>query len=429
MTYQETLDFLFNALPMFQRIGAAAFKKDLSNTIALCAHLGHPEKKIKTVHVAGTNGKGSTSHAICSVFMEAGYKVGLYTSPHLKSFTERIKINGKEIPEQYVVNFVDKSRDFLEDLKPSFFEMTVAMAFWFFEKEEVDIAVIEVGMGGRLDSTNVIIPEVSVITNIGFDHMQFLGDTLPKIAEEKAGIIKPNVPVVISTKQPETTSVFDGRAKESGSPLFFGEEYYQVKKIGKSEGEKNLYKIQNGDKTLFYEMDLLGNYQVKNLPGILVALDILSEKGWQISNENISKGLSKVQKNTGLKGRWQILGEYPWMVCDTGHNEDGMKYILEQISEYPYKQLYMILGMVNDKDITKVLSLLPKKAHYIFCQANIPRAMDAMELKNAARELGLNGEVIRNVNEALETAKKKAEKEDFIFIGGSTFVVAEIKDL
>jgi dihydrofolate synthase / folylpolyglutamate synthase len=429
MTYQETLDFLFNALPMFQRIGAAAFKKDLSNTIALCAHLGQPEKKIKTVHVAGTNGKGSTSHAICSVLMEAGYKVGLYTSPHLKSFTERIKINGKEIPEQDVVNFVDKNRAFLEDLKPSFFEMTVAMAFWFFEKEEVDIAVIEVGMGGRLDSTNVIIPEVSVITNIGFDHMQFLGDTLPKIAEEKAGIIKPGVPVVISTKQPETTSVFVGRAKESGSPLFFGEEYYQVKKIGKSEGGKNLYKIQNGDKTLFYEMDLLGNYQVKNLPGILVALDILSEKGWQISNENISKGLSKVQKNTGLKGRWQILGEAPWLVCDTGHNEDGIKFILEQIREYDFEKLYMVIGMVNDKDITKVLSLLPKKAHYIFCQSNIPRAMDAMELKNAARELGLNGEVIRNVNEALETAKKKADKEDFIFIGGSTFVVAEIKNL
>jgi dihydrofolate synthase / folylpolyglutamate synthase len=429
MTYQETLDYMFNALPMFQRIGAAAFKKDLSNTYALCSHLGNPESKIKTVHVAGTNGKGSTSHAICSVLMEAGYKVGLYTSPHLKSFTERIKINGKEIPEKDVVDFIEKNREFIDSLKPSFFEMTVGMAFWFFAKVEVDIAVIEVGMGGRLDSTNVIVPEIAVITNIGWDHMQFLGDTLPKIAEEKAGIIKPNVPVVISTQQVETSPVFLAKAQESRSPIFFGEEFYQVKKIGKSEGGKNLFKIMNRDKTLFYEMDLLGNYQVRNLPGILVALDILREKGWQISNENISKGLSKVQKNTGLKGRWQILGEAPWMVCDTGHNEDGMKYIIEQISEYPYKQLYMIVGMVNDKDVTKLLSLFPKEAHYVFCQANIPRAMDAFELEKKARTLALKGEVIKDVNEAIETCKKKAGKEDFLFIGGSTFVVAEIKDL
>jgi dihydrofolate synthase/folylpolyglutamate synthase len=429
MTYQETLNYMFNALPMFQRIGAAAFKKDLSNTYALCSHLGNPERKIQTVHVAGTNGKGSTSHAICSVLMEAGYKVGLYTSPHLKSFTERIKINGTEIPENDVVDFIEKNREFVDSLKPSFFEMTVGMAFWYFAKEEVDIAVIEVGMGGRLDSTNVIVPEVAVITNIGWDHMQFLGDTLPMIAGEKAGIIKPNVPVIISTKQPETTSVFLAKAKESQSPIFFGEEYYKATKIGKSEAGKNLFKIQNGDKTLFFEMDLLGNYQARNLPGILFALDILREKGWQISNENISKGLSKVQKNTGLKGRWQILGEAPLMVCDTGHNEDGMKYIVEQISEYPYKQLYMVVGMVNDKDVTKVLSLLPKKAQYVFCQANIPRAMDAFELEKKARALGLQGEVIKDVNDAIESCKKKTGKEDFIFIGGSTFVVAEIKDL
>ena len=429
MTYQETLDFLFNALPMFQRVGSAAFKKDLSNTQALCAHLGNPEKKIKTVHVAGTNGKGSTSHAICSVLMEAGYKVGLYTSPHLKSFTERIKINGKEIPEQDVVDFVDKNRVFLKDLKPSFFEMTVAMAFWFFEKEAVDIAVIEVGMGGRLDSTNVIVPEVALITNIGFDHMQFLGDTLEKISEEKAGIIKAEIPVVISTKQSETTPVFLNKAQSSHSPIFFAEESYAVKKIGKSESGKNLYKIQVSDKILFYELDLLGNYQTRNLPGILNALDILREKNWKISNENISKGLSKVKSNTGLKGRWDILGESPWVVCDTGHNEDGIRYIVEQISEYSYKNLFMVIGMVNDKDITKILCLLPKNAHYIFCQADIPRALDAVELAKKAGELGLKGDIFRDVNEALLMARKKAGKEDFIFIGGSTFVVAEINDL
>ncbi|MFD2201277.1 bifunctional folylpolyglutamate synthase/dihydrofolate synthase [Shivajiella indica] len=429
MTYQETLDYLFNALPMFQRIGAAAFKKDLGNTYAFCAHLDNPQDKIKTVHVAGTNGKGSTSHAICSVLMEAGYKVGLYTSPHLKSFTERIKINGKDIPEQDVVDFVEKNLGFMEDLRPSFFEMTVAMAFWFFAKEEVDIAVIEVGMGGRLDSTNVIVPEVSVITNIGFDHVQFLGDTLPKIAGEKAGIIKPHVPVVISTKQEETTAVFLDKAEKSQSPISFAEENYPVKNIGKSETGKNLYKIQNGSKILFYELDLLGNYQAKNLPGILNAIQVLKEKGWQISEENIAKGLSKVQKNTGLKGRWQILGESPWVVCDTGHNEDGIKYILEQIREYPFNQLYMVIGMVNDKDVTKILSMLPNKAYYIFCQANIPRAMDAFDLEKRAKEFELEGEVIQDVNEALETAKKKADKEDFIFVGGSTFVVAEINEL
>jgi dihydrofolate synthase / folylpolyglutamate synthase len=429
MTYQETLDFLFNALPMFQRVGSAAFKKDLSNTQALCALLGHPENKIKTVHVAGTNGKGSTSHAICSVLMEAGYQVGLYTSPHLKSFTERIKINGKEIPEKDVVDFVEKNRTFLEDLKPSFFEMTVAMAFWFFEKEEVDIAVIEVGMGGRLDSTNVIVPEVAVITNIGFDHMQFLGDTLEKISEEKAGIIKADIPVVISSKQTETTPVFLNKAKSSHSPIFFAEDEYAVKKIGKSESGKNLFKIQVSDKILFYELDLLGNYQGRNLPGILSTLDILREKNWKISNENISKGLSKVKLNTGLKGRWDILGESPWVICDTGHNEDGIRYIVEQISEYPYKNLFVVLGMVNDKDITKILCLLPKNAHYIFCQANIPRALDAMELAKKAGELGLKGDIVRDVNEALLLARKKAGKEDFIFIGGSTFVVAEINEL
>jgi dihydrofolate synthase/folylpolyglutamate synthase len=429
MNYQETLDFLFNALPMFQRVGASAFKKDLTNTLALCEHLGQPQQKFKSVHVAGTNGKGSTSHSICSVLMEAGYKVGLYTSPHLKSFTERIKINGEEIPEQAVVDFVAENKSFLEGLQPSFFEMTVAMAFWYFAKEQVDIAVIEVGMGGRLDSTNVIKPEVAVITNIGFDHMQFLGDTLEKIAGEKAGIIKKDTPVVISTQQEETTDVFEKIAAVQQAPIYFAESDFQIRSLGQTSDKKSLFEVVHKGEKKNLELELLGNYQKNNLPGILQALEILKEKGFQISDEDISKGLSHVIKNTGLKGRWQILGNDPWIICDTGHNEDGIKYILNQIHEYPYNQLFMVIGMVNDKDVSKVLSLLPKGAQYIFCQANIPRAMPADELYLKAQEFGLDGIVIKDVNDAISWAKKKASKEDLIFIGGSTFVVAEIKDL
>ncbi|PSL07543.1 bifunctional folylpolyglutamate synthase/dihydrofolate synthase [Cecembia rubra] len=429
MTYQETLDFLFNALPMFQRVGAAAFKKDLSNTHALCEHLGQPQKKFKSIHVAGTNGKGSTSHSLCSVLMEAGYKVGLYTSPHLKSFTERIKINGAEIPEQVVIDFVLNNKAFLEMLRPSFFEMTVAMAFWYFAKQEVDIAVIEVGMGGRLDSTNVINPELSVITNIGFDHMQFLGDTLEKIAGEKAGIIKKDTPVVISTKQIETTKIFEKIAKAQHAPIFFAENDYKIRPIGQTVDNKRLYEVEHKGQMRNLEFELLGNYQKNNLPGILQAIEILKGKGYQITDEHTSQGLAQVIKNTGLKGRWQVLGNAPWIICDTGHNEDGIKYILNQIREYSYNQLIMVIGMVNDKDVSKILNLLPKVAQYVFCQADIPRAMPAQELSSKAKEVGLEGIVIHDVNEAISWAKKKAGKEDLIFIGGSTFVVAEIKDL
>ena len=429
MTYQETLDFLFNALPMFQRVGASAFKKDLSNTYALCEYLGQPQQKFKSIHVAGTNGKGSTSHAICSVLMESGYKVGLYTSPHLKSFTERIKINGREIPENEVVDFVAKHKPFLEKLKPSFFEMTVAMAFWYFAKEEVDIAVIEVGMGGRLDSTNVITPEVAVITNIGFDHMQFLGDTLEKIAGEKAGIIKKEVPVVISTQQEDTKEVFEKIASVQQAPIYFAQSSFQIRPLGNNIGHKRQFEALHNGLRKNITLDLLGNYQRDNLPGILQAIEILTEKGFKISEDHISQGLSQVIKNTGLKGRWQVLGESPWIICDTGHNEDGIKYILNQINEYTYNQLFMIIGMVNDKDVSKVLSFFPKNAQYVFCQANIPRAMPAEELFVKAKEVGLEGFVTKDVNEAMEWAKKKARKEDLIFIGGSTFVVAEIKEL
>ncbi|MFC0262102.1 bifunctional folylpolyglutamate synthase/dihydrofolate synthase [Fontibacter flavus] len=427
MTYQETLDFLFNALPMFQRVGASAFKKDLSNTHALCHHLGNPETKFKSVHVAGTNGKGSSSHAICSILMEAGFRVGLYTSPHLKSFTERIKINGEEIPEEEVVLFVDENKDFLEQLRPSFFEMTVGMAFWYFAKEEVDIAVIEVGMGGRLDSTNIIKPEVCLITNIGYDHMQFLGDTLEKIAGEKAGIIKEHTPVVISQRQVETKSVFEKISGEKNAPIYFAEDYFSISKL--KDEELAVYEVKTQDASFKLELDLKGNYQQKNLAGILQSIAVLQQLGYRITQSHIIYGLAQIVKNTGLKGRWQMLGKDPWIICDTGHNEDGIRYITDQISQYSYQQLFMVIGMVNDKDVSKVLSLLPKEAEYIFCQANIPRAMPVEELYQKALKAGLKGQVEKDVNDAIALAKKKATKEDLIFIGGSTFVVAEIKEL
>lgn len=428
MNYQETLDYLFNALPMFQRVGAAAFKTDLSNTVALCAHLSHPEKKIKTLHVAGTNGKGSTSHSLASIFQSSGYKTGLYTSPHLKSFTERIRINGIEIPEDIVIQFVAENKDFLEDLKPSFFEMTVGMAFWYFAKEKVDIAVIEVGMGGKFDSTNVITPELSIITNIGFDHMQFLGNTLPAIAGEKAGIIKQNIPVVISQTQEETKPVFISKAENTSSPITFADQKWKVEKIDSSEGFAT-YRIDSKGKQFHIKIDLLGNYQRFNIPGILEAVDQMKQQGWKISESELSEGLSKVSTQTGLKGRWQILGESPTVICDTGHNESGISEILEQLETYDYSKLWIVIGMVQDKDISKVLSMLPKNANYVFCEAIIPRALKAFQLAEKSETFGLKGEIIPDVNEALAFARKNAVKDDLIFIGGSTFVVAEIDDL
>lgn len=429
MTYQETLDYLFNALPMFQRIGAAAFKKDLSNTIALCGHLGDPHQHFKSVHVAGTNGKGSTSHAICSVLIESGYRVGLYTSPHLKSFTERIKVNGMEINEDDVVTFVAQNKPLLEELKPSFFEMTVGMAFWYFAKERVDIAVVEVGMGGRLDSTNVILPELSLITNIGYDHMQFLGDTLPLIAGEKAGIIKPNIPVVISQTQPETTQVFLSKATELHAPIYFADQIFRVKKGKPSASGLQIFEVETDQGSLQYDMDLLGNYQRYNLPGILQACQVLDSKGWDIPETALRRGLSRIVANTGLKGRWQILATAPWVICDTGHNEDGIRMILDQIRQMTFGHLWMVIGMVRDKDVSKILSMLPKGASYVFCEANIPRALPATELAELAFGYGLKGRAVTDVNAAIAHAKRMANENDLIFIGGSTFVVAEIDNL
>ncbi len=433
MTYAETLDYLFNALPMFQRVGASAYKADLTNTISLCEHLGNPQETFKTIHVAGTNGKGSTSHALASVFQAAGYKTGLYTSPHLKSFTERIRIDGKEITEEDVVEFVANNRAFLDQLQPSFFEMTVGMAFWYFAKESVDIAVIEVGMGGRLDSTNVIHPELSVITTIGYDHTQFLGNTLPLIAGEKAGIIKEGVPVVISQTQKETQAVFSQQAAAKQAAIVFADQLWEVTKLPESEDpsiqESANFKVRSSDGEFNLKFGLNGDYQRFNLPGILETVKQLRNQGWNLSDTALQVGLESISEQTGLKGRWQLLQLNPIILADTGHNEAGIGEVVNQLKKYSYSKLWMVIGMVNDKDISKVLDLLPKEATYIFCQASIPRAMDAHELARKGNEKGLIGQVIPTVTEALEFARKNASPYDLIFVGGSTFIVAEIENL
>jgi dihydrofolate synthase/folylpolyglutamate synthase len=432
MNYQETLDYLFNALPMFQRVGASAYKADLTNTIALCTQLGNPQDHFKSIHIAGTNGKGSTSHSLASIFQAAGYKTGLYTSPHLKSFTERIRVNGEKINKVDVVEFVATHKDFLDQLKPSFFEMTVGLAFWYFAKEEVDIAIIEVGMGGRLDSTNVISPELCLITNIGFDHTQFLGDTLPLIAGEKAGIIKHGVPVVVSHTQKEIQSVFLQKAASLQSNLVFADQEWEVTRIRNSDQDASRlarFQVKGRSDSFELEFGLRGDYQRYNLPGILEAVEQLRKQGWNLSKEALQLGLVHVSEQTGLKGRWQILQTQPLTIADTGHNEAGILEVVNQLKRYPYSQLWMVIGMVNDKDISKVLDLLPKDATYIFCQASIPRAMDAHELANKALEKGLTGQVIYKVTDAIEFARKNAGADDLIFIGGSTFVVAEIEEL
>ena len=431
MTYQETLDYLFNAMPMYQRVGATAFKADLINISKLCNHLGNPQRAFKSIHVGGTNGKGSTSHALASIFQEAGYKTGLYTSPHLKSFTERIKINGQEISEEQVVTFVEQNISFLKEVEPSFFEMTVAMAFRHFAEEQVDYAVIEVGMGGRLDSTNVIVPELSLVTNIGFDHVQFLGDTRAKIAWEKAGIIKENIPVVISETHPETRPVFEAVAKEKNAPIYFGNDRFQIDIIESQSDEPfSVFKVTyNNMDTFQAKMDLIGGYQVHNLVGILQAIAVLRESGLHIGLDDVKRGLERIIKNTGIKGRWQKLGERPLIICDSGHNVEAIKMILSQIEETKYRDLYMVFGMSNDKDVSLVLELLPKEAFYFFTEAKLPRAMPARELKEKALNFGLQGEVVPEVNQALSSARNRAGADDFIFVGGSTFVVAELDGL
>lgn len=427
MTYPQTLDYLFSKLPMYQRVGAAAYKADLNNTIAICNALGNPEKKLKCVHVAGTNGKGSSSHMLAAILQKAGYKTGLYTSPHLVDFRERVKINGKPIPKADVVKFVGEHQAVFERIEPSFFEWTVGLAFHYFEQQEVDVAVIEVGLGGRLDSTNVITPVACLITNIGMDHMNLLGDTLPKIAEEKAGIIKLRVPVTISQTQLEVISVFNAKAKELKAPIEFADKNY---KVLSAVHQKQLFSVELLHKKTntkhTYKLDLQGTYQVKNLMGVLNTVEVLKQKGFIIETENIEAALAQVQKMTGLHGRWETIHEKPLVIADTGHNEDGIKEVLENLKRYTYKTLHVVLGVVNDKDISKILKLLPKDAVYYFCKASIPRALDENELSIQAKKAGLTGKTFKTVPEALQKAMKQAKASDLVFVGGSTFTVADI---
>lgn len=429
--YQPALDYLYKNLPMFQRVGAVAYKADLANTISLCHSIDNPERKFKSIHVAGTNGKGSSSHMIAAILQIAGYKIGLYTSPHLKEFTERIKINGVEIDKEYITAFVNRIKPEIERIHPSFFEITVAMAFDYFALHQVDFAVIETGLGGRLDSTNVISPVVSLITNIGYDHMDLLGDTLPEIAGEKAGIMKSNTPAIISERHEEVESVFITKAREVKAPLAFAEDQFKIKEKADGDNATFVFNVYDQGKIFLSNLhpDLKGHYQKKNIPGVLASIKALQEQGYKISKQNIQDGIENVISLTGLKGRWQKLGDMPLIICDTGHNVDGLKEVVKQIRLQKFKNLYIVLGMVKDKDISNALLLLPKEAYYFFCQATIPRALEADILFEKAIASGLHGEVVKDVNNAITAAKSKADKKDFIFIGGSTFVVGEVKEL
>jgi dihydrofolate synthase / folylpolyglutamate synthase len=428
MNYPETLEYLFSQLPMFQRIGKAAYKANLDNTLVLDEYFKHPHRNFKTIHIAGTNGKGSVSHTLASILQKAGYKTGLYTSPHLKDFRERIKIDGKEIPQQKVTEFVEKHKTFFEPVKPSFFELTVAMAFDYFNNEKVDIAVIETGLGGRLDSTNIIRPELSIITNISMDHNQFLGDTLEKIAGEKAGIIKNWIPVVIGESQKATDQVFIKKAKELNSHIHFASENYRIDKEIKRENQVLIFQVYKDNQLVFpdLKLDLTGIYQKKNAITTLQAIELLQKQGIKIIKSDIYKGFEDAAKSTGLLGRWQTIKEKPLVICDTGHNEAGFVEILEQFKTIKFKQLHIIFGVVEDKDVDKILEMLPIDASYYFCKASIPRALNEKILKQKAALFGLRGQAYVSVKFALETAIEKADEEDFIFVGGSNFVVAEV---
>lgn len=404
MTYSETLNYLFSQLPMYQREGKSAYKANLDNTLRLDNYLGHPHQSFESIHIGGTNGKGSSSHMIASVLQEAGYKVGLYTSPHLKDFRERIKINGQEIPENFVCSFVEKNKAKFEDWNLSFFEWTVGLCFEYFKSEKVDIAIIEVGLGGRLDSTNIIDPLMCLITNIGLDHQQFLGNTKQAIAKEKAGIIKHRVPIVISETQPEVSTIFIEKAAEVNAPILFADQTINI----------------------LYRSDLIGTYQPHNQKGILALLPLLKKQNFKITDQNIRNGLKKVSLNTGLKGRWQTLQINPTIICDTAHNAEGLSYVIKQLLDIPKNELHLILGFVNDKNVTEILNQFPKDAQYYLCQPKIPRALPIKDLNFIAKRIGINYKTYSTVIEALSAAKVNAKKDDLIFVGGSTFVVAEV---
>jgi dihydrofolate synthase/folylpolyglutamate synthase len=428
MTYEQTINYLFTRLPMFSHIGAAAYKKDLVNINRLCDYLGNPQNNFKTVHIAGTNGKGSTSHMLAAVLHTAGYKTGLYTSPHLKDFRERFRIDGEMIPKEFVIDFTQRIQPVIEEINPSFFEITVALAFDFFAKQNVDIAVIEVGLGGRLDSTNIILPEVSVITNIGWDHMNILGNSLEEIAYEKAGIIKENIPVVIGEVLPETKPVFEKAAGANRAPMIIANEHEYAAEWQYKNHELQVMVAETGtDERETYLLDLPGYYQTKNLITVLATIKQLQHRGWHIDKAHIQKALKQVKKLTGLHGRWEVIREHPMVVLDVGHNADGIRQILAQIELTDHLHLHMVVGFVKDKDITHVLSLLPKEASYYFTRARIPRALTEDELMQQAKAAGLEGSTYPDVNAALKAALHKAVKEDLVLVCGSVFVVGEVE--
>lgn len=430
MNYQECIDYLYNQLPVFHRVGSSAFKKGLDNVLALSEAVGNPHLQLRCIHIAGTNGKGSSSNMLAAVLQSAGYKTGLYTSPHLKEFTERIKINGQDLPADYLIRFVEQHRHLFDSIQPSFFEMTVVLAFRYFADQQVDIAVIEVGLGGRLDSTNIITPLISLITNISLDHQQLLGEDLPAIAREKAGIIKPGVPVVISKTQEEVADVFREVARDRQAPLYFADHQYLVAGIQNQVASQVLEINRQGLPFLPHlELSLGGNYQQYNVPGVLQVLELLQQQGLGISEDHIRAGLSHVSSLTGFKGRWQVLAERPLTICDTAHNEDGIKQVVEQLRSLQAGRVHVVFGMVQDKDVRKVLQLMPPEFRYYFTQASLPRALPASELQTLAAGFGLRGQIYPEVNLALAAARAAAAPEEVIFIGGSTFVVAEIEDL
>jgi dihydrofolate synthase/folylpolyglutamate synthase len=412
---------------MYQRIGEAAYKKNLDNTIALMEHLKHPEKKIKSIHIAGTNGKGSIAHNLASIYQEAGFKTGLFTSPHFKDFRERIRLNGERIPQRYILEFVKKNKLFLDELRPSFFEMTAAMAFWYFAKRQVDIAIIEVGMGGRLDSTNVITPQLSIITNISYDHTQFLGNTIEDIAREKAGIIKEGVPIIIGETQPKTAEIFLQIAKERRAPIIFADQIFQMRKektLLEKDGFWMTFSTKTNDNIVRrYVTPLTGMYQLKNFRTLLTACQHIGKA--VLSDGSIKDGILNCVSNTGFVGRWQVLNHHPLCIADIGHNSAGIQCVAEHLAQMSYEKLHIVFGMVNDKDINYILPALPKNAIYYFCKANIPRALDPQEIKTKAQEFGLNGKVYPTVKRAYNSAKRAAKRNDLVFVGGSTFVVAE----
>lgn len=427
MNYQQTLDYMFSRLPMFQRIGAAAYKANLDNTLALCELTGHPYRKFRSVHVAGTNGKGSVSHMLASIMQENGLKTGLFTSPHLKDFRERIKVDGQMVSRDFVTGFIEKYKQDFEKIKPSFFEMTFVMAMCWFEEMQVDIAIIETGMGGRLDSTNVITPLLSIITNVGYDHTQFLGKTLAEIAAEKAGIIKSEVPVVIGETLPGSADVFRETAAKNNSPIIFSDEVVKVVKDGRHPvaGEMMVTAFHSLKKSIL-KSPLTGNYQLKNIATVIAATDLLQTTYASFANLTVSAGIHKTIQNTGLAGRWQVLKEKPLTICDIGHNPDGISEIVHQLNSMEFNQLHFVIGVVNDKDIAKMLSLLPMNARYYFCKADIPRGLDAKELQAKALEFELFGDSYMSVADAYHAAVGAAAGNDLVFVGGSAFVVAEV---